>query len=168
MKSLMFQAIENPKPQAILVTCVDLRFWHGFHELPHALGLKEGGFMHLQLAGGPLPLAFPAEIPEEYGCLSHQLVCLCKLFAIPRVVIVTHDDCKFRAEYSRLPQGEAKEKKDLPKAWRHAHMLLPNQQTEGYHAAFTDEGKTQGRIDQLDVATWQEHHLPAKTEAAHH
>lgn len=141
MEMRRFRAIQNPRPKAVIMTCVDLRFEEAFEGLPGELGLAKGEFVHMQIAGGPAPLAYPLDMEDRFKYLAKQVKFKCRKFHVARAIFVSHEDCAYYEECPEFLQGPEKEKRDLAKVGGHMELWLPGYKVELYHAKLVNHGR---------------------------
>src|SRR5437867_6285642 len=92
-----YTAIQNPKPEAIVVYCSDPRFQTAFEQfLTNELGLRKGGYIPLVIGGGAGVLGHPEQLPKEFKFVKDRFELYREHFpTIHRLVLINHQDCKY-------------------------------------------------------------------------
>jgi hypothetical protein len=92
-----YEAIQNPRPEAIVVYCSDPRFQPAFREFVETeLGLAEGQYIPLVIGGGAGVLAHREQLPKDFKVLKDRLeMHLSKFSSIRRIVLINHEDCQY-------------------------------------------------------------------------
>jgi hypothetical protein len=95
--SRTYAAIQNPKPEAIVIYCSDPRFQPAFREfIQKELGLAEGQYIPLVIGGGAGVLAHRDQLPKDFKVLKDRLeMHLARFSSIRRVVLINHEDCQY-------------------------------------------------------------------------
>jgi carbonic anhydrase len=138
----IYKAIKDPKPKAIIIRCSDPRFRIAFRDFAvEELGLNQGEFVPINVAGGPAALAHYKTKVCDFNYLMHQIVFFIKNFeSIQKIIIIGHQDCGYYKTIINHPDMEDKEKKDLPRAARIISKIkFRDIKIESYYARFTDE-----------------------------
>lgn len=151
----LYQAITNPKPEAIVVYCSDPRFQLAFDQfIEKELGLPKGAFLPLIIGGGAGVLGHPEQLPKEFKFLKERFELYRDVFpSLRRVVLINHEDCRYYEFLKRKLLGFLSPRFAIPpeharvdlslvaKAVKH---LLPHLgfATEFYYARFADTERT--------------------------
>jgi len=87
----------DAEPQAVVVYCSDPRFQAAFQGFIHEeLGLSEGKFIPLVIAGGADALSNPMRLPKEFKFMKDRLELYQSRFHdVKRIVLIGHEDCKY-------------------------------------------------------------------------
>ncbi len=136
-----YRAVQNPKPTAIIMHCIDPRFSEAFENfIEGELGLKRFRDIVKKIAGGPAPLAYPTEMPNRCKWLKKHLTFLCEKFdSIEKFVAIAHKNCAY---YHTVPHNccDAEvEKRDLPLVGSFLEMTFPGKKIELYHAKLIEK-----------------------------
>ena len=93
----LYDAVREPKPEAIVVYCSDPRFQAAFDQfIQRELGLAKGKFMPLVVGGGAGVLGHPAQLPKEFKFLKERFELYREVFpTLRRVVLINHEDCRY-------------------------------------------------------------------------
>jgi carbonic anhydrase len=141
-----YRAIKNPKPTAIILRCSDPRFRIAFRDFAaNDLELAQGGFVPINIAGGPAILAHRNDRQEEFSFIVKQIYFFLNHFpSIRSVVLIGHEDCGFYATIENHPDREEKERKDLPRAAKALDALIGNKvEIKTFYAKFADESQNE-------------------------
>jgi len=93
----VYDAVADPKPEAIVVHCSDPRFSVAFEQfIQNELGLKKGKFIPLVVGGGAGVLAHPEQLPKEFKFLKDRFEFYREAFpTVRRIILVNHEDCHY-------------------------------------------------------------------------
>ena len=96
-KKAVYDALRDPKPEAIVVYCSDPRFQIAFDQfIQKELGLAKGKFMPLVVGGGAGVLGHPEQLPKEFKFLKERFELYRDIFpSLRRVVLINHEDCRY-------------------------------------------------------------------------
>lgn len=96
-KKVLYDALRDPKPEAIVVYCSDPRFQTAFDQfIQRELGLAKGKFMPLVIGGGAGVLGHPEQLPKEFKFLKERFELYRDVFpSLRRVVLINHEDCRY-------------------------------------------------------------------------
>jgi carbonic anhydrase len=118
----VYELLSMP-PKALLIACSDDRFPF----ISHAeidLGLSEGYYFPIRIAGGPIPMAYPAERPDDYDFLVRQVRFILKHRpTISEVIALCHAECGYVGEF--LPQFTENGREDLQVIAKEIRSLFP-------------------------------------------
>lgn len=137
-----FRAIQNPKPTAIVVHCIDPRFPEAMEKfIEEDLHLNRYVDVVMKFAGGPTPLAYPTEMPSRCKWLRKHLEFNCAKFSsIESIIAIAHKNCAY---YSTVPAigmcGDDVEKRDLPLIGNFLQMTFPKKEIQLYHAKLVEK-----------------------------
>jgi carbonic anhydrase len=141
-----YPAVVDPEVKAIVIYCVDPRFPIAFRRfVPEELGLKEGQFIPITIAGGPAALAHPHDMFNRCRMMLRQMGFSYDHFEkINRIILISHEDCGY---YSVVPKNGGnqnnREKNDIPQAIFQVSLTSPEKaKIEGYYAFFVDKKRT--------------------------
>lgn len=139
-----YKAIRDPKPSVLILRCSDPRFRIAFRDFTaEELGLAQGEFVPINVAGGPAALAHQKAKPEDFHYLMSQIKFFLEHFdTIRKVVLVGHQNCGYYKTIDH-PDKEDKEKKDLPRATDILLHHMPGIKVESYYARFSDESRAE-------------------------
>lgn len=139
-----YRAIAHAKPTCCRVCCSDPRFRNAFRDWTiDELGLNQGQFVPINIAGGPAVLAHKDKMPDQYEFLMEQIKFFLHHFpSINKVVIVGHEDCGFYSRIPGHPDLTHKEKKDLHRAVTALSKELNDIEILASYAFFADDAKT--------------------------
>ena len=157
----IYNAVQNPTPEAIVVYCGDPRFQEAFDGfIAKELKLPKGKFIPLVVGGGAGVLAHPERLPKEFKFMKERLELYSQYFhSIRRIILINHEDCKYYNSLKERVLGlvgahsglvdHARE--DLPMVadvFRRllAHLRLP---IELHYASFADPQHTKIVFDQV-------------------
>ena len=123
------------EPVAIVIYCSDPRFQEAFGEfIKKNLGLQQGWFVPIVLAGGPGALAHEEEFPEKFQGIRKDVLFFAGHFpSIMSVIVINHEDCGF---YKKIP-GRPNEKSDLKIIADILRKQIPQLQVKTVYAGFT-------------------------------
>jgi len=93
----VYDAVPDPKPEAIVVHCSDPRFHAAFEQfVQNELGLTKGKFIPLVVGGGAGVLAHPEQLPKEFKFLKDRFEFYRDAFpTVRRIVLINHEDCHY-------------------------------------------------------------------------
>jgi hypothetical protein len=96
-KAVTYEAVRDPKPEAIVVYCSDPRFQTAFDQfIQKELGLPKGQFMPLVVGGGAGVLSHPLQLPKEFKFLKERFEVYRDVFpSLRRIVLINHEDCRY-------------------------------------------------------------------------
>lgn len=149
-----FPAINNPKPEVIVIHCSDPRFRIAFRRfISRRLKLVGGKFVPINIAGGPAALANRETKLGEWHFLVGQIMFFLSHFeTVKKIVVIGHEDCGYyKTVYTA---GDDREKRDLPKAASSLRIELARKpatcdvEVACYFASFADENRTQIVIEE--------------------
>jgi hypothetical protein len=157
----VYHAVQNPKPDAIVVYCGDPRFQEAFEGfIANELKLAKGQYIPMVVGGGAGVLAHPERLPKEFKFMKERLELYTQFFhSIRRIILINHEDCKYYntlkervlgfigAHASLLDHARA----DMPvvaEVFKRllAHLHLP---IEMHYASFADPEHTKIVFDQV-------------------
>ena len=94
---VLYDAIQHPAPEAIVVYCSDPRFQIAFQEFVEGeLRLPKGKYLPLVVGGGAGVLGHPEQLPKEFKFMKERFELYRSLFpTIRRVVLINHEDCRY-------------------------------------------------------------------------
>ena len=163
-KKALYQAIRDPKPEAIVVYCSDPRFQTAFDDfIQKGLGMAKGSYMPLVIGGGAGVLGHPEQLPKEFKFLKERLEVYRDVFpSLRHVVLINHEDCRYyQFLKSKLlaflgprfvisPEHAREDLSLVSKVFKH---LLPHLgfTTEYYYARFADPEHKQVVFDKLQL-----------------
>jgi hypothetical protein len=157
----MYNAVQNPAPQAIVVYCGDPRFQEAFEGfIANELKLAKGEYIPLVVGGGAGVLAHPEKLPKEFKFMKERLELYTQHFhSVRRVILINHEDCKyydslkervldFAGAHSVLADHAREDMPVVAEIFRRllAHLKLP---VELHYASFADPGHTKIVFDQV-------------------
>jgi hypothetical protein len=150
-KKPIYETVQNPKPEAIVVHCSDPRLQNAFEQfIAGELGLAKGKYIPLVVGGGAGVLGHPEQLPKEFKFLKERFELYRNHFpSIRRIILINHEDCKyyeslksrvlgFMGSNLRISPGHAREDLDLvSRTFKHllSHLGLA---LEIYYAKFAD------------------------------
>ena len=158
----IYNAVQNPKPEAIVVYCGDPRFQDAFDGfIEKELKLSKGQFIPMVVGGGAGVLAHPEKLPKEFKFMKERLEHYTEAFhSVRRVILINHEDCKYYHSLKERVLGLAgahsvldHAREDMPlvaQVFRRllGHLNLP---IEMHYASFADPQHTQIVFDQVKV-----------------
>jgi hypothetical protein len=155
-KGNVYDAVRDPKPEAIVVYCSDPRFQTAFDQfIQKELGLAKGQFMPLIIGGGAGVLGHPQQLPKEFKFLKERFELYRDVFpSLRRVVLINHEDCRYYeflknklfgflgSRFVIDPEHARDDLSLVSKAFKH---LLPHLgfTVEFYYARFADPAHSQ-------------------------
>jgi hypothetical protein len=161
----IYNAVQNPRPEAIVVYCGDPRFQEAFDGfIANELKLAKGQYIPMVVGGGAGVLAHPEKLPKEFKFMKERLELYTEYFhSIRRIILINHEDCKYYNSLKERVLGfvgthavavladHARE--DMPvvaQVFRRllAHLNLP---IELHYASFADPEHTKIVFDQVKV-----------------
>ena len=94
---MTYAAIQDPKPDAIVIHCSDPRLQSAFEEfLEHELHLEKGQYIPIIVGGGGGVLAHPEQLPKEFKFLKDRLEHYRRVFpTVRRIVLINHEGCRY-------------------------------------------------------------------------
>ena len=127
------------EPEALVIHCGDPRFSFAFRNfIAEKLGLAEGRFILIEIAGGPAALAHSRDKMGDYDFLTRQIKFFHGHFpTIKKDIIMGHQDCGYYTTIENNPAVDEQEKKDLSKAVKTIHTIV-HIPAEAYYAKFVD------------------------------
>jgi hypothetical protein len=156
----MYNAVQNPTPEAIVVYCGDPRFQEAFDGfIANELKLARGQYIPMIVGGGAGVLAHPEKLPKEFKFMKERLELYAQnIHSIRRVILINHEDCKYYTSLKERVLGFAgahsvldHAREDMPliaQVFRRllAHLNLP---VELHYASFADPEHTKIVFDQI-------------------
>jgi hypothetical protein len=96
-KRVLYDAVRDARPEAIVVYCSDPRFQTAFDQfIQKELGLAKGQFMPLIIGGGAGVLGHPEQLPKEFKFLKERFELYREVFpSLRHVVLINHEDCRY-------------------------------------------------------------------------
>lgn len=93
----VYDVVQDPKPEAIVVYCSDPRFQLAFSQfVEQELGLPKGKYIPLVVGGGAGPLARPDLLPKEFKFLKERFELHREHYSsLRRLVLINHEDCGY-------------------------------------------------------------------------
>jgi hypothetical protein len=159
----VYAAVQDPKPEAIVVHCSDPRFQIAFEQfIANELGLAKGEFIPLVIGGGPGVLSHPEQLPKEFKFIKERFELYRTHFpSIRRVILINHEDCKYyqslRTKLSHLLgarfKGVAEQaREDLGLLARICDRLLAHLglSVDLYYAKFADAEHSKAVFEKVD------------------
>ncbi len=144
-----YPAKQNPKPEIMIIECVDVRFAEAFVQFTNDLGIDRNENVLMRIAGGLAPLAHPEKCPDRSRGLKNLLKFKCDKFkSIKKFLILTHSDCAY---YEVMPEcvrhyhtnsngdKEEKEKRDSSLIGGFLELTFPDYEIWLRHAKFVDD-----------------------------
>ena len=147
VQSRIYPLHEEPT-DALVVCCADPRFLDAIDKFLEDQGIKNPAI--IAVPGSIKSFGLQAFIPKQWHTLRHQLELMTTRNAhVPRVVLITHEDCKSYAASAEWLGGLTKV---LPAQSEHlmglAHFLqkefLPSARMELYRARIVKDGASRG------------------------
>lgn len=148
---MVYDAIQHPTPEAIVVYCSDPRFQIAFEEfVARELGLAKGKYLPLVVGGGAGVIGHPEQLPKEFKFMKERFELYRSLFpTIRRIVLINHEDCRyytslktklagfFGPRFKLLPEFARDDLSLVAKAFNHflAHLGVT---IELYYARFAN------------------------------
>jgi len=161
---IVYEAMPEAAPQAIVVYCSTPRFQMAFEQfIERELGLSKGQFIPLVIAGGAGVLAHPERLPKEFKFMRDRFELFRKNYpSIRRIVLINHEDCayyrmlteKIPAFLRRHTDSEHHEARDDlgPIAAIFTRLLTHlGVQVELYYARFADADHTQVTFERISI-----------------
>jgi len=151
----------NAPPAAIVVYCSDPRFQKAYGEfIKGELGLKDGEFIPMVIAGGAAPLSEPLKLPKEFKFVKDRISFFLERFdSVKRIVLINHEDCRHYAAMKDVlgslflryaPTIEERQQRDLLEVAKTLLGLFkPDLNLELYYARFLDPDHRQIVFDQI-------------------
>jgi len=92
-----YEAVVDPRPEAVVVHCNDPRFQKAFEQfIEKELGLRREEVVALVVGGGAGVLAHPERLPKEFKFMKDRFELIRENFpSIRRVILINHEDCKY-------------------------------------------------------------------------
>ena len=162
--AIVYEAMPDAAPQAIVVYCSAPRFQMAFDQfIEKELGLAKGQFIPLVIAGGAGVLAHPERLPKEFKFMRDRFELFRKNYpSIRRIVLINHEDCayyrmlteKIPAFLRRHADSEHHAARDDlgPIAAIFTRLLTHlGVQVELYYARFADADHTQVTFDRVPI-----------------
>jgi hypothetical protein len=158
-----YDAVVDPRPEAIVVHCSDPRFQRAFEQfIEKELKLAKEQVVPLVVGGGAGVLAHPERLPKEFKFMKDRFELIRENFpSIRRVILINHEDCKYYESLKdrvfnllgvhKTPAEQSRE--DMGALARIFARLLSHLgvSVELYYAKFTDAGHTRIAFDRLNV-----------------
>jgi hypothetical protein len=157
-----YAALQDPKPEAIVLHCSDPRFQPAFGQfIEKELGLSAGQFVPIIVGGGAGVLGHPEQLPKEFKFLKDRLEHYRHVFpTVRRIVLINHENCRYYESIklrvlsfmgSRLSISPDHAREDLPlvsRVFQHllAHLGL---KVELYYAHFSDPERSKVVFDKV-------------------
>ncbi len=82
----------DSESKVLLVSCVDPRFSDDFRKFTRD---KFGNFVHLSIPGGIGALVLPDLMPKPFKVLKQQIKFIVNGMDIEKIILISHDDCKW-------------------------------------------------------------------------
>ena len=94
---MTYAAIQDPKPEAIVIHCSDPRFQAAFEQfIGHELHLAKGHYIPIVVGGGGGVLGHPEQLPKEFKFLKDRLEHYRRVFpTVRRIVLINHEGCRY-------------------------------------------------------------------------
>ena len=162
--AIVYEAMPDAAPQAIVVYCSTPRFQMAFDQfIEKELGLAKGQFIPLVIAGGAGVLAHPERLPKEFKFMRDRFELFRKNYpSIRRIVLINHEDCAYyRMLTEKIPAFLRRHADSEHHAARDdlgpiaaiftrllAHLGV---QVELYYARFADADHTQVTFDRVPI-----------------
>jgi len=159
----VYEAVLDPKPEAIVVHCSDPRFQVAFGQfIEQELGLREGRYIPLVVGGGAGPLARPELLPKEFKFLKERFELHREHYAsLRRLILINHEDCGYYKSLkdkiagfvaTHLKALAHQPREDLSLVAKVFSRLLSHLgvTVELYYAKFADESHTKIVFDKLE------------------
>jgi hypothetical protein len=163
-KRVVYDAVRDARPEAIVVYCSDPRFQTAFDQfIQKELGLAKGQFMPLIIGGGAGVLGHPEQLPKEFKFLKERFELYREVFpSLRRVVLINHEDCRYY-EYLKnkllgflgprfviSPEHARDDLALVSKAFKH---LLPHLgfTVEFFYARFADTQRTKIHFEKVQI-----------------
>jgi hypothetical protein len=154
-KVFYYDAIQDPKPQAVVIHCSDPRFMPAFDQfVSRELGLGPGQFLPIVVGGGAGVLGHPELLPKEFKFLKDRLEHYRGVFpSLRRIVLINHENCHYYESLktktlaflgARLALSPEHAREDLDLVSRAFKGLLSHlgYTIELYYARFADPERT--------------------------
>jgi hypothetical protein len=92
-----YAALQDAKPDAIVIHCSDPRFQGAFEQfLAHELHLEQGDYIPIIVGGGGGVLAHPEQLPKEFKFLKDRLEHYRNVFpTVRRIILINHEGCRY-------------------------------------------------------------------------
>lgn len=93
----LYEAVRDPKPEAIVVYCSDPRFYAASGEfIERELGFSKGKFVPLVIGGGAGVLGHPEQLPKEFKFMKERFELYRSIFPTLRhIILINHQDCRY-------------------------------------------------------------------------
>jgi hypothetical protein len=93
----LYAAVQDPKPEAVVIHCSDPRFQAAFEQfIATELGLAKGNYIPIVVGGGASVLGHPEQLPKEFKFLKERLELYRSVFpTVRRVVLINHENCHY-------------------------------------------------------------------------
>lgn len=140
-----YPAVANPEVKAIVIDCIDPRFPIAFRRfVEEELGLHEGEFVRIEIAGGPAALAHPKDMFNRCRLMLRQMNFSYDHFGtIVRIILIAHQDCGYYSVVPKNGNNQDREKNDLQEAMFLVSLTSPERtRIEGYYAFFANKSQT--------------------------
>ncbi len=160
----VYTVAHDPKPSAIVIHCSDPRFQQPFAEfLEKELGLAQGDYIPIIVGGGAGVLGHPEQLPKEFKFIRERLEHYRQIFPTARrLILMNHEGCRYYEALKdragaifggRVNFAALLPKQDLSLVARTLRHFLAHlgHDVELYYARFTDQTRTQIRIDKIEA-----------------
>lgn len=156
---MVYEAVQGPRPEAIVVHCSDPRFQRAFDGfIEKELGLAQGQFVPIVVGGGAGVIARPERLPKEFKFMKDRFELMLKQFSsIRRIVLINHEDCKYYGTLKDRVLGLLGERQpprnDLTAVARVFETLLSAMRVsvELYYARFADPEHSKITFERVKV-----------------
>ncbi|MCX6904338.1 MAG: hypothetical protein NTW03_12845 [Verrucomicrobia bacterium] len=93
----LYAAVQDPKPQAVVIHCSDPRFQTAFEQfITDELHLAKGEYIPIVVGGGAGVLGHPEQLPKEFKFLKERLELYRTTFpTVRRVILINHENCHY-------------------------------------------------------------------------
>ncbi len=144
MNAAVYESREawNPeRPDTVIITCVDGRFYPHFWEFAREhLGMR-GRVDMVAVPGGIEPLTLMNLVPKDFNFLRRRLEALIEAHGTRRVVAIAHQDCAWYRSRRIGPLTidlAERQMHDLRAAAAHLRETFPGLTVETYFARLSD------------------------------
>ncbi len=111
------------RPQTVVVTCVDGRWYRHFQEFARA-HLKAGPCTDfMAVPGGIEPMTLADDVPKDFNFFRRRLEALVEAHGTRRIVVIAHQDCAWYRERMGAATAEAMRAKQVADIRRAASWL---------------------------------------------
>jgi hypothetical protein len=150
-----YAALQEPRPEAIVVHCSDPRFQAAFEQfLAQELHLEKGGYIPIIIGGGAGALGHPEHLPKEFKFLRDRLEHYKNVFpTVHRIVLINHEGCRYYQTlkvktlaflglgHNPTPEHAREDLSLVARAFQHLLSHL-GYQVELYYARFADPDRS--------------------------